>query len=189
MTETVADDRTFGRWASLEGAHAHPAPHAYRTFSPKLAPALTAAGGMAVILAGLGTWIRVAQAVSPRSPLEETGATMGYESPGGWAIAGLGLLMVVASATWFLVGWKPKLVPVLGALIVGSVAAWRLPAWDRQVQAMVVEAQERLGFAEYHAHFGWGSWSLAIGAVLLFVGAAVGVMREADVRRGFSDET
>jgi hypothetical protein len=158
----------------------------YRPLSRKLAPALTGAGGVLTLMGALGTWLREARASSEVEPMTDVGAVMGYAEPAGWALAVLGVVLMAATATWFMGGWLPKLIPVLGSVIVALFVSWRLYLLDAAAAGLVREAEERLGFAGYHAGFGWGAWLLLLAVVLLVLGAVAGVLREIDLNKGMS---
>lgn len=185
----MAEATIQGR-GSLEGGQQIPrrvSPTEYRTFSRKLAPALTGLGGVLTIAGGLGTWIRTAKATRLGDNLEEAAAGMGYSEPLGWILAGLGVLAIVGGLAWLAPSFYPKLLAIFVSVAVALITAQRLPELDRQVDRMVAEATAKLGFSDFHAGFGWGSWLLLVASVLLLLGALVGILREMDVRKGLPE--
>lgn len=172
--------------AATEAAPRSLAPTAYRTFSPKLAPSLTALGGVLALIGGLGTWLRATKVVTEGLAAEEVEVVMGYEDPAGVAIAALGGACIVLSLVWAMRRWPLlKLLPLACAGVAIGLAAWKLPLLDDRVAVMAREAREgTLDFVSYHAGFGWGSWCLVAACVLLALGAVVGLLRELDLRKG-----
>lgn len=181
MAEATIEGRVT-RSADLVGVEQFSA-SSYRTFSRKLAPSLTGLGGLLAVMGGLGTWIRQAEATRLGDNLTDVAAGMGYSEPLGWVLAGLGVLAIIGAFTWVLPQFLPKVVPIVAAVAVGAITAWKLPLIDRQVTAMVDEATKKLGFSDFHAGFGWGSWLLLVSSVFLLLGAMAGILREMDLRR------
>jgi hypothetical protein len=183
-------EATIQGQATLEGGPEitrRVSPTEYRTFSRKLAPALTGLGGILAVTGGLGTWIRTAKATRLGDNLTESGAGMGYSEPLGWVLAGLGAIAVIGSVAWMATSFYPKLIPIFASVAVALITAQRLPDLDRQVDRMVAEATSKLGFTDYHAGFGWGAWLLLVASVLLLLGALVGILREMDLRKGIPE--
>lgn len=145
-------------------------------------------GGALTILGGLGTWIRTVQyTVSIGRSAKEGPAVMGHSDLGGWAIAAVGLLALVSAAAWTMKGLLPKLVPVLTALGVAAVAAWRLPILNDHVAAMIEDARRSVGVTGfYHVGFGWGAWLLFAAPFVLIVGVVAGILRDVDQRKGLA---
>ena len=161
-------------------------PTAYRTFSRKLAPGLTALGGLLAIAGGLGTWVRATRLVSEGAPIEEVSVTMGYESWPGVAIAVLGTLAFIASITWVMSALLLKIFPVIYALGIAVLVGWQMRAINDRAAGIADQAQSDLNFITFHAGYGWGVWCMLAGSVVLFLGITVGILREFDVRRGTS---
>jgi hypothetical protein len=174
-----------------DAAEAKPAavasPTAYRTFSPKIAPGLTGVGGAAVALGGLGQWIRATIVPAEGLAAEEIMVTAGFEDPIGRLLVGLGAVALVASALWFGTGLLFRLVPAATALVTVGVIVWRMPWFGEQISQLTADARSgpQLDFVAFHAGLGWGAWLLIGGALLLFLGVVVGLLRELDLRRGF----
>lgn len=194
MAEAVVKGR-----GAFEGQHravARSLPIGYRTFSRKLAPALTGTGSVLAIMGGLGTWVRAAEVtvgtVGGRSS-EEVGAIMGYAQKSGWALAVLSLITLIGAYAWLTERPIQKLVPVIGSLGIVTVVALRLSTVSAEAQILVAkvreaaEAGKRLDLSAYHAGFGWGTWFLILASVLLSLGVIVGVLRELDMRRGLTE--
>lgn len=162
------------------------APTAYRTLSAKLAPSLTATGGILALAGGLGNWVRATTVSSEGLPPEEVAAVMGYSDPIGGLVAAVGALAAIASLLWFASRVLFKLAPVLASLTLVGIIAWHLPAIDEQATAMAASAraQANLDFVAYHSGFGWGAWCLLIATVALTLGALAGILRELDLRKG-----
>ncbi len=171
-------------------------PLAYRTFSPKIAPALSAAGGILAVLGGLGAWVRATQVETEGLDAELVTLTMGYDDPEGLTLATLGAILVVASLLW--IRRRPifnlipapvlKVVPLLLSLGIIVLAAWQLPEIDQEARELAAQAIEQLGFVSYHAGFGWGAWCMLVAALTVFLGSAVGILRELDLRRAATQE-
>ena len=160
------------------------APTAYRTFSRKLAPGLTAIGGALALAGGLGTWVRATKLVSEGLAAEQTAITMGYEKWPGIAIAVLGGLALLASVTWLMSLLIIKMLPVVYSVAIVALVVWQMPLIDDQAAALAADAQNELDFIMFHAGYGWGVWCMLAGAVLLLLGTTAGILREIDVRRG-----
>lgn len=134
------------------------APTAYRTFSRKLAPGLTAIGGVLALIGGLGTWVRATRLVTEGLPAEEAAITMGYEDWPGIAIAILGGLALLSSVTWLMSLLVVKLLPIAYSLAITALVVWQMPLIDNRAAALAADAQEQLDFITYHAGYGWGVW-------------------------------
>jgi len=200
MGETTATRHSFGeflrrirpsRRVRVEGSAATPtadedatAPTAYRTFSRKLAPGLTAVGGALALAGGLGTWVRATRLVTENVPPEQTAITMGYEDWPGIAIAVLGGLALLSSLTWLMSLLVVKVLPVGYSIAITALVAWQLPLIDDDAAALAANAQEELNFITFHAGYGWGVWCMLAGAIALLLGTTAGILREIDVRRG-----
>jgi hypothetical protein len=163
-------------------------PTGYRTFSRKLAPGLTATGGVLAALGGLGAWIRATQVVTEGLAEEEVAVVMGHTSDWGRVIGVLGGVAAVASFAWLMSRLLPKLVSILVSAAVIALAVWRLPLINGQAQDMAANARSgEIDFISFHAGFGWGAWCLIAGCVALALGAMAGVLRELDLRRGVQE--
>lgn len=182
----VADAAVESR-TSDETAHPKTSPEsptAYRALSAKGVAALTAAGGALTIAGGLGNWMRAASAAREGDPLEDIGAVMGYSEGTGWILAALGAIALLGGFAWFMSSLAPKMIPILAALAVAAITAQRLPQIQSGARNLVERATEELGFATFHAGFGWGAYLLLMGSILLLLGAFAGILREMDMRRG-----
>lgn len=162
-------------------------PAVYRSFSPKLAPALTAMGGVLTVLGGLGTWIRTAELSGDSRSVKELQAVMGHSDLGGWALAVLGIVAVASAVAWTMSGLKPKLFPIFASLAIAGFAAWRLPILDNRIAEMIETARKSIGISGfYHVGFGWGAWLLFAAPFVLLVATLAGVLRELDLRKGIA---
>jgi hypothetical protein len=158
-------------------------PTGYRTFSPKLAPGLTALGGLLTIAGGLGTWIRATQVATEGALPEEVAVVSGHSEAAGWALAALGLAAVAGSLAWGVPRLLPKAAPILASAALAGFVAWRLSVLDDRAAAMAEGAQASVPeFFSFHAGFGWGAWLLLIAAIVLALGVVVGTLREWDLR-------
>jgi hypothetical protein len=166
-------------------------PLAYTTFSSKLAPALTAIGAALSILGGLGAWVRATEVETEGLAAHQVAVQMGYNDPEGLTIAVFGALVLITAAFW--VRRRPvlkvvpafvlKLVPLLLSLAIIGLSAWQLPEVDASARSLAAEAVQDASFANFHAGLGWGAWCLISACVALFLGSAVGILRELDLRR------
>ena len=170
---------------------AETSPLAYTTFSPKLAPALTAMGGVLAILGGLGAWVRATVVESEGIAARQVAVQMGYNDPEGITIAIFGALAILTALFWLrrkpvfnvVPAFVLKLIPLLSALGIIGLAAWQLPLIDRNAQALAAQAIQEANFVNFHAGLGWGAWCLVVAAVTLFLAVAIGILRELDLRR------
>ncbi len=173
------------RRKSREDAAAKPVPAGYKTFSRKLAPGLIALSGALSIAGALGAWIRTSQVTSEGLPEEQVGAVMGHEADWGRAIALVAAVATVSSIVWLWRNVWLKLASVLASVAVIALAAWRLPIINDAAAGLAYQARTgEIDFISFHAGFGWGAWCLIVGAVGLFLGISVGILRELDIRRG-----
>lgn len=169
-----------------------PLPLAYKTFSPKLAPALTALGGVIAIAGGLGVWVRAVRLEAEGLPPEEVVSRLGSNTPEGLSIAVFGA--VAALTSWLWLRRRPvfkivpslvvKLLPLLSSAGAVALIAWQLPLIDKEARGLAEEAISDASFVSFHAGLGWGAWCMAAAAVLLFLGTIVGILREIDLRKG-----
>lgn len=187
VAEAIVGNRNMGlsgQQTVLSGI----SPTAYHPFSKKLVVSLTAFGGVLVIFGGLGTWIRVAQQETSRSPIEDVDAVMGYADPIGLVLASLGAIAVATAFLWGMQRLMLKVAPVVVALAVAGIAFWRIPMLDRRADDILESGLRSLAsmdspFYSMHAGRGWGAWMLIAGAVVLLLGAVAGIMREIDLHK------
>jgi hypothetical protein len=159
-------------------------PTAYRTFSRKLAPSLTALGSLLAIAGGVGVWVRATEVTTEGLAPTQVATIMGYESWPGVAIAVLGGLAFLGSVAWLLNLLLLKALPVLYSIGIAALVAWQLPQIDRDAAALAEAARDNIDFVAFHAGYGWGAWCMLGGAVLVVLGSIAGILREIDVRRG-----
>ena len=169
-------------------------PLAYQTFSPKIAPTLTAFGGLIAILGGLGAWVRAVVVETEGIAPEEVVVSYGYDDPEGLTIAVLGGVALLTSALWLrrrpvakvIPSFFVKVIPALVSLAIIGLVAWQLPLIDAEASELASQAIQQANFVSYHAGLGWGAWCMVAAAVLLFLGTVIGILREIDLRRGKS---
>jgi hypothetical protein len=164
-------------------ARAAASPVGYTPFSPRLAPSLTAAGGLLAIVGGLGLWVR-AVAVST-SGIHQAATVTGIGHGSGWFIAALGALALAGSFIRFSSSrWLLALVSIAAVVLM----AIRISDLSRQSSQMAFRAGARAGraFTAYHAGFGWGAWAMTLAAVLMTLGTIVMLLRSLDERKGFA---
>ena len=182
MADTVTS-RTFGDWASAPSLPVV----AYRSFSAKLAPGLSAAAAALFLLGGLGTWLRVVISESAADVPADTNAVLGYQHAHGWVLAIGSVLLLIASWFWTKPGWLLKVIPSSVGIVLIGLATWRIAVIDGEAVRMLAEAHERLDFVNYHVGFGWGAWLLLTAAVVVAVSILIGCLREFDVERDKSE--
>jgi len=191
VAEAIIENRRVGS-SEPEAAPAAISPTAYRPFSKKLVASLTAVGGVLTLGGGLGTWIRVAEQESSRSPFLEVEAVMGYTDALGLALAALGVIAIAGAFTWGMNGWLPKLIPIIVTFAVVGITLWKVPIMSSRADEIFQRGLRGLEsleepFHSMHAGFGWGTWMLIAGAVMLVLGMVSGVLREFDLRRGAAE--
>jgi hypothetical protein len=150
---------------------------------PRVAPGLTATGGLLVALGGLGTWVRATQVPAGGSVEEQVASIAGRSESGGWILLAVGIAAVVAAFAWN--ARAPGLRALAGgvSLVVIVLAAIRLALIDSRAAELTGEAASRPELDAFHAGFGWGAWLLLVAVVLLGLGVLVGVLREVEARR------
>ena len=114
---------------------------------------------------------------------------MGTSRTIGWMIAALGALVIAGAFTWFMRGRLFKLVPVVGGLALAFMVARQIVILASERQEMLTDATAKLRKGAdvttiYSAIFGWGTWLMLAGAVLVVVGVIAGILRELDLMRG-----
>lgn len=153
------------------------------TFSPKLAPSLTGIGGSLVVLGALGTWIRETRVDVEGGFAQEVGRLSGAAEPAGWALAALGMAVVIGSLTWRTPGLVPKVAVLLASAGSIGIGTWWLLRLDERAADMASAAAAEPRFVSYSAVFGWGAWLLVIALALVALGVVAGLLRELDLRR------
>ena len=162
-----------------------PSPGAYRSFSPRLGPALLVAGGSLGVLGGLGTWVRATRVATEGALPEQVTVIRGTAAGGGWFVAVLGAAVILAGLAWRRRWFGGAIQGVVGvSLVFLATAAIRVRSIDREAAAIAATARERADFVTYHATFGWGAWLLLVGTLLAGLGLALGLLRELDARTG-----
>lgn len=176
-----------GAGATAAGSEATPAE--YRTFSRKLAPALTGMGGAAAAVGGLGTWVRATELETVGADAVQVATVVGFQQGTGWLVAVLGLVAAFASRLWAQRDWRLVAVPLAASLVAAGTVVWQVVEIGGRVRAMAdaAAAREELDFVVHHAVLGWGAWLMVTAAVLLALGALLGLLRAVDVRGGISD--
>jgi len=157
----------------------------YRTLSPRVAPALTVAGGIFALGGGLGLWVRALE-VTPSGAPHYVGSISGASNAWGWVIAILGAATVAAVSQWSSKAVARASIPVALSIVTVVLIGLRLDWAGEAASALAMRAGTQAGraFTTYHSGFGWGAWLLALGAVALVLGTVAGVLRALDVRRG-----
>ncbi|MGH2723411.1 MAG: hypothetical protein ACRDI0_03950 [Actinomycetota bacterium] len=174
-----ARDRARGRLHAAADPDAAP-----DSFSPKLAPSLTGLGGALTVLGALGMWLRETRVTVEGGFPEQVGRVLGASEPAGWALAALGMAVVMGSLTWRSPGLVPKVGVVLASAGSIGISAWWLMRLDDRAASMAAAASADPQFASYSATFGWGAWLLLVAITLLGLGVVAGLLRELDLRRG-----
>lgn len=155
-----------------------------RAISPRLPPALTAAGGVLIAVGGVGTWVRATILPTGGGTMEQVAVVTGRSGSGGWILLALGLACSLAAFAWRSGAPQVRaLAPGVSALVV-IFASVRLALIDGRAERMAEEAASTTGIDIYHAGYGWGAWLLLAGVVLLALGLLAGGLREIDLRRG-----
>ena len=155
-----------------------------RAISPRLAPALTASGGVLLAAGGLGTWVRATTIPTGSSLLEQVGQITGRSVSGGWILLGLGIACTLAAFAWTSRTPQARAVPPAASLVAILFASVRLALIDGQAARMAEDATSAQGIDVYHAGYGWGAWLLLAAVVVLALGLLAGGLREIDMRRG-----
>lgn len=135
------------------------------------------------MLGALGTWIRATEVATEGALPQEVARVVGATEPAGWGLAALGAVAVVGATTWRLLGLVPKVGVVLASLGTIGLGGWWLLRLDDRAAAMAAAASAEPDFVRYSATFGWGAWLLLVGASVLGVALAAGLLRELDVRK------
>ena len=151
--------------------------------SPRLAPALTMAGGLLTGLGGIGTWVRATSLSTGSLAPKEVSSVAGYSETGGWILLVLGLLSLGAAFAWRARKARVRAMAALASVISIVFAVVRLAIVDRRAVEIAADASSRTGIESFHAGYGWGAWLLLTGAVLLILGILAGGLRELDLRR------
>ena len=141
------------------------------------------AGGLLVVVGGIGTWVRSTSLPLGGTQPVETAAVNGRSEAGGWILLGIGLLVAAAGVAWLAKGPHLRTLPAVGSLVAIVVVSIRLFLIDRRAAEAAATAGQAEGIAELHSGFGWGAWLLVIAAVLLALGLLAGALRELDLRR------
>lgn len=154
----------------------------YRTFSPKLAPALQATGGVLLVVGGLGLHLRVTRTFAEGALPETVLRAWGHAAAPGWLLAIVGLAAAIAALAWRSrsLAWKAAPAATGGAGI--GVVVWRLRFLDERAAEVVAAAQPAEDLFSLHASFGWGAWLAMLGAILLGLALLVGALRQLDLR-------
>lgn len=150
---------------------------------PRLAPALTMAGGLLMAIGGIGTWVRATNLPLGGTQPVETAVETGRSGAGGWILLGIGLLVAASGVAWLARRPHLRALPAAGSLVAIVLVSIRLVLIDRRAAEMATGADQAQGIAELHSGFGWGAWLLVIAVVLLALGLLTGALRELDLRR------
>ncbi|MGH2687107.1 MAG: hypothetical protein ACRDJP_16710, partial [Actinomycetota bacterium] len=159
-----------------------PAPTAYRTFSPRLAPVLIGLGAATGVLGALGAWVRTTSVASEGAPPEQVAVWNGASQGGGWFLAVVAAAVVLAALVWR--GDRAKALPAVAVAAIAFLITAVIRLWliDRRAAETVAAVRDDPSFAAYHAGFGWGAWLLLVSAVLVAIGLAIAGLRELDLK-------
>lgn len=158
----------------------------YRPLSAKVPVGMGAAGGILLVVGGLGLHLRATRTIAEGQAAEEVLRVFGSAGRPGWLLAIAGALATAAAVAWKARPLAWKAVPLAAtALGIGLVVS-RLRFLDERAADLVEAEPPSTEFFSFHAGFGWGAWLLLVGAILLALGALAGVLREADVRKGLA---
>ena len=156
----------------------------YRTFPSKSPVILTALGGGFIALGSLGASIRASAITHVNEDPKTVRVLMGTDSRAGWLVAVLGVLLIGGAFIWLRRNLLMK-VGLAGLYVVtAALVAGRLQTFDARAAQWADAARRSPDFVGYHAGFGWGAWTLLIGAILAGFGLLVGALREIDLRKG-----
>jgi hypothetical protein len=150
---------------------------------PRLAPSLTAAGGLLLALGGLGTWIRATRVPAGGSVEEQVAAIAGRSESGGWILFAVGIAAAIAAFAW--TAGAPRVRAAAGgiSLVVIGLASIRLALIDGRAAELASQAASSPDLDAFHAGFGWGAWLLLLAVVLLGLSVLVGALKEVERRR------
>lgn len=158
----------------------------YRTFPSKLPVVLTALGGGFIALGSLGASIRASAITRLNEDPTTVRLLMGSDSKAGWIVAGLGVVVIVASFVWFRRSVVMKLALIALFVVTAALVAGRLQSFDDRAAIWAEQARRSPDFVGFHAGFGWGAWCMLVGAILAGFGLLIGALRELDLRKGIT---
>lgn len=142
-----------------------------RGLRPGTAQALTVLGGLLLLLAPFGAWLRVTRLAAEDADPEIVQEVLGTGLAGGGALVVLALLVLPSAALWRRSRWSRRTAHLLGAAAVVVVLAMLVQLQGR-IRTAAVAAVEQAGFHDLLAGAGWGAWSAATGAVVLVLASA-----------------
>ncbi|MGH2711407.1 MAG: hypothetical protein ACRDH9_09420 [Actinomycetota bacterium] len=154
-----------------------------RAISPRLAPALTVAGGLLLALGGIGTWVRATSLQPGATTLTEVSDLTGSSESGGWILLVLGVITAASGRAGLSSSRRVRAIGPGVAVLAIVFASARLALIDSRAAQMAEEATSSTGIEAYHAGFGWGAWLMLAGAVALGLALLAGGLRELDLRR------
>lgn len=176
------------RSADARGESVSTVAPAYRTFPARVPVSLAITGGTLSALGALGTAIRATRVPAVRDAAVQAGVTMGYRDAAGWVIAVLAVELIVLALMW------RRAVPLLKIAAAGVAVATivlsvlRIANLSERATAIAASrVRAPQGFVAYHVGLGWGSWVLALGAMLVGFALLVGLLRELDLRKGLPE--
>lgn len=140
-----------------------------RGIRPGTAQTLTVLGGLLMLLAPFGAWLRVTRLAAPDAEVEVVQEVLGVHLSGGSLLVVFALLTLGSASLWRRRSrWGRRTAHVLAGTSVGIIAAMLL-----QLQARIRDASaaaiDQAGFYDLLPGAGWGAWAgaTAAGALLL----------------------
>lgn len=136
---------------------------------PGAAPALSVLGGVLLVAAPSGAWLRVTRLASERATLETVDEVLGWALPGGVLLLGLGLAVLAGPLLWTRPSrWARRLAHGTHLAAVATVLVLLLQLQSR-IDAAAVAAVSTAGFHDLVPGPGWGAWAGIVGAGALAI--------------------
>lgn len=136
------------------------------------APTLSAVGGLLLLAATFGAWLRVTRLAGPDAEVEVVHEVLGHGLSGGILLAVLGLGAIAATAAWFRTSRLIRQVAHAVVLTGAVTTTVLLATLQQRITATTVAAIEQAGFFDLNVGAGWGAWAGLIGAAALALSSA-----------------
>lgn len=146
---------------------------------PGAASVLSVLGGLLLVAAPGGAWLRVTRLASDGAALEVVQEVAGWELTGGGFLIGLGLAALAGPLLWPRRSrWPRRLAHVTGLAAALTVTGLVLVLQSR-IDEAALAAVDQAGFYDLVPGPGWGAWAGILGAAALAAASLLALLSSA----------
>jgi hypothetical protein len=145
---------------------------------PGTASVLSVLGGLLLIAAPGGAWLRVTRLASDGAALEVVQEVAGWELTGGGFLVGLGLAALAGPLLWPRRSRWPRRVAHVTGIAAALTVAVLLLRLQSGIDAAALAAVEQAGFYDLVPGPGWGAWAAIVGVAVLAAASLLALLSD-----------